>query len=1803
MSNSQHYQTRSTTQINKTINELSSDLPPTRKMTSSHLDQSTTTTTDTFQQTNNSQEENPILKFQNPQYKEENVSFSEKTENSLLIPLLNRCSLSQSALFPEKSQSSIINQHHSVELSPSMYPTRKTLTSNDMKSTLCPASSSINTEEILRSSVSSMTSQGFDLPTNTSSIPQALQLNSNMEKKRISDELQYTSFNLLSPTTTLDQTYFLKLEVDRLTKELELMKLQQSQQQPNTVRVTHPDASYSVVQQPTTTTAQLPYSNMTMAPIHVIINTDPLQQMKDFVKPFNGNPNDDVTKWIESIVHYFDIAQISGDKETLYFQYAPAFLKEYAYKWWADQKHYIFSWSIFKQALITQFAEKNEYLIEQQFDQRKQQINEPVIKYYYDIIDLCKKYDPLMSDKQKIRKLTNGLKLSLYQEAIKETYSTSFDFLIKVQQLENIQKLIELRQNQTAQVSTITKSDDKLSLSSQVHSYQLSSRQSNNHPTKSTYYSSSTQNDYPYPTQQSFSPTSNQYSPYEHSEFNQNQQYPISQFSQSQHMYSQPHSYLHHQHHSSGKSNIYCYNCGQPEVPDGGSSESIINPSPLSFITVPVNGNRLQCLLDTGASNTFIHTSTLSHIRHNPIKRIKGKYTLADGNTTVDIDGEVEIYIQIGHIRTKITAFISKSLSTSCILGQDWMRKYAVDICQSSKLIIIYTARSSAIISMDDNMDKHNFNLKLANTIVLKPQHETIVRLKSPISSSSNIIFHPNRNIQYQKLIAIPNALLTIQNYETYITIANPTNKICRIPIHTNIGYFTVQPLDIRCYTINSCLDNDQRSSNDRQPEVAKHDSIEAIFDQLLDHIQDQHEKSEIHQLLIKYKKIFDTSTHSIAKISSPPMINTGLNLPIHSRVYRTDPIKQQHISTIINDMLKSGQIQKSYSSWSSPVILVKKKDGTYRFVIDYRQLNNITERDSYPLPRIEETLNRLNGNNYFSKLDLKTGYHQIPIHSSDKEKTTFVTYNGMFQFNVMPQGLKNAPSSFQRIMYELLVNTRWDFCLVYIDDVIIFSRTFDQHVTHLNEVFSVLYNANLQLNPQKCSLIQYEINYLGHTINQQGIRPLQDNVDAIIKLPTPTTPKQVHSFVQAANYYRDHIENFSKIAAPLYPYTKKNAIWKGWTPQMENAFNDLKRRLTTPPVFLNFPDDISPLVLSTDASGYGMGGVLRQITPEGSKVIKYVSKKFNIAQKKYSTTERECLALVWCICKLKEYIWGRPIQIETDHCPLCSFNKKKFQNSRIERWQLQLSEYDITTITYKRGRCNCDADLISRFPYDEADIDDAEHPRCVRNYTQPSANHIAAMQINVITRTRAKQLSAKLPVPSSFKSSSSNIMTRSKTKKVNILPISETTPIPVSSTTTTVLHSPSLIDFSIDRIRNDQMNDIDIQTRIQKINDDSRKYLNDVVDQQLLYKLVTRNGHTKIKLPWIPISMIPDILSAYHDHPLSGHLGVNRTYHKIKDKFYWFQMLNSVKQYIRSCTQCAQFNVQRRKKPGLLQKEPPPEGVFELMQMDFWKAPIQSSDGNQYVLIITDRLSKYVFARALSSENAKAAAEMLFEDIILKHGAIRCIQSDQGSHFRNELLSAITQLTGCKQIFSIPYHPMSNGQVERFNSTFCDQLKKYYHDNINDWDIYLQSIVWAYNSSIHSITGFIPYELAFNRRLISPFEFPSSKITMLKPNDYWEKANKFKQVAIHAAQVNIEQQQQLSKLRYDKGRTHPTYTLDDMVWIKVLSGRSKLDPRYHGPFRIIKRITDVKYIVEHAQDHYQKEEHVNNFIPFYERI
>lgn len=1212
---------------------------------------------------------------------------------------------------------------------------------------------------------------------------------------------------------------------------------------------------------------------------------------------------------------------------------------------------------------------------------------------------------------------------------------------------------------------------------------------------------------------------------------------------------------------------------------DGNISAQSINPSSLSFIPAYINRIHLHCLLDTGATHSFIHYSIARRLRNIPITSDKQRFTLADGSTCINIIGTTTLNLRIGPIITNIPVFISKSLSHPCILGQDWLKKYAVDICQSMKQIVIHTAETAVRIPMDDRIEQHHFPLKSTMSTVIPPRHERIVELQAPVSFSPQVVFYPNYSLQCRSLVAIPHALLSIENHRTFITITNPTNRICRIPLNTTIGTFTLQS-SVECHSITSSSTTELLpSSSPTTLDSPSSSPMNKIFDDLVDHLEDLDQKNNLRQLLLKHQSIFDTTSPSISNLTAPRMINTGSHPPVHSRVYRTDPIKQRHLTNVINEMLEHGQIEKSYSSWSSPVILVKKKDNSYRFVVDYRSLNNITDRDCYPLPRINDTLNRLNGNSFFSTLDLKTGYHQVRIHPDDRDKTTFTTSHGTFKFNVMPQGLKNSPSNFQRLMYDLLVNTRWDYTLVYIDDVIVFSPTFELHIRHLQEIFSILESAHLQLNPKKCSLAKAEINYLGHTINSGGIRPLQENIDAILQLPRPSTPKQVHSFIQAVNYYREHIENFSKLAAPLYEYTKKNAIWKGWTDAMDKSFIELRRRLTAPPIFLNFPEDEGQFILSTDASGDGMGGVLRQMTSKGLKVIKYVSKKFNLAQKRYSTTERECLALVWCIQKVREYIWDKPIEIETDHCPLCSFNKKKFQNSRIDRWQVELSEYNITNIRYKRGHCNCDADLLSRFPYDCSDIDSDDYPNRVRHLT-PTVPLSQPIQLSVITRSKSKALQQK--------SSSDEI------------PV--TSPILLDSSSNDIENNHrSIINFYIDRIRSEQAKDLNISRRLEAIRIHPDRFPSEVVTDDVLYKVINRVDGSIARLPWLPVSLIPDVLFLYHDHPMSGHFGVTRTFHKIREQFFFPRMYDQIKKYIRSCVACTRFNAQRQKAPGHLQREVPPEGVFDTMQMDYWRAPIQSINGNQYVLIITDRLSKMVFARAVPVATGAVAAEMILEDVILKHGSIRYLQSDQGSHFRNELLSAISALTGYQQIFSIPYHPMSNGQVERFNSTFCDQLKKYCQTNLNEWDIYLSAVVWAYNSSVHATTQYSPYELAFNRRPVCPFAPAPVKLALLKPHEYWEKANRFKTIALRTARNNIRQQQIVSKARYDRNRRNPSYETGDFVWLKQPS-RSKFDPRFHGPFVVINRINDIKYLIEHVELGYQQYEHLNNLIPFYER-
>ncbi|CAF3818057.1 unnamed protein product [Rotaria sp. Silwood1] len=781
--------------------------------------------------------------------------------------------------------------------------------------------------------------------------------------------------------------------------------------------------------------------------------------------------------------------------------------------------------------------------------------------------------------------------------------------------------------------------------------------------------------------------------------------------------------------------------------------------------------------------------------------------------------------------------------------------------------------------------------------------------------------------------------------------------------------------------------------------------------------------------------------------------------------------------------MLQANQIRPSVSPWSSPVIIHKKKDGGIRFLVDYRKLNSVTKKDSFPQPTTEELLHRLGGHCFYSKLDLKSGYFQIPIHEADKEKTAFITQDGLWEFNVLPQGIMNGPPTFQRTMHNLLGYGRWDYVMAYLDDILIFSRTFDEHVKHLTEILSILAEVNFQVNPDKCFIAVNEIDFLGHTINEHSIKPNGEKIKAIVHLPSPKTLKEANEFLGKINWYRKFIPNFARIAAPLHKVTNKTKHRRHefrWGPEQQQSFDEFKHILTTSPLFLEYPDLSTPFTLTTDASDIGIGGILRQDTPAGTKINYFKSRLLNDTERKYDTFEKEALAIYWCITDLRSYIGDSNFIVETDHRPLENFHLKQINNKRVMNWTFKLQDIlpQIIAVKYCKGANNTAADYISRHLPSSTSVDTTPPGPT----DTPHSHMCDNAELNAVT-TRAQATLLAEPHSS--------------------------TPIAPESTRPSPSTSNQSYDFSLSRIRTEQNTDLNIQNILQQIRNE-RRYSSFLIQDDILYKLVRRDN-TVLKLIYTPATLIPDLLTAYHDHPLSSHFGIARTWSQLRNTYYWPRMKETIISYIQSCDKCSKFNVNRRKPPGLLQPIQPPNDVFQILGMDWWGPTTASLDGNRYVLVITDRLSGYVFAKASPTNTAQDTARILMEEIILVHGPPDMLITDQGTHFNNELMNAISNLVGYKHVFSTPYHPQTNGQTERWNATFATHMAKFCNIEHNNWDTFLPSIVFAYNHGVYSSTGFTPYQLAFGRQpLLIVFVFYAYKRcrTILKLAEQQEHAS-----------------------------------------------------------------------------------------------
>ena len=463
------------------------------------------------------------------------------------------------------------------------------------------------------------------------------------------------------------------------------------------------------------------------------------------------------------------------------------------------------------------------------------------------------------------------------------------------------------------------------------------------------------------------------------------------------------------------------------------------------------------------------------------------------------------------------------------------------------------------------------------------------------------------------------------------------------------------------------------------------------------DHLTSEQHKN-VSDLLEKFSEVFSNVPSITDKVVHH--IDTGNAVPIRQAAYRIPHALKEQFSIEIEEMLRQGIIEKSHSEWAAPVVIVPKLQDSkpigIRICIDFRKLNSVSNFDAFPIPRMEDLIDNLGSAKYITKLDLTKGYWQIPLSPETKIKSAFITPSGLYQFNVMPFGMKTAPATFQRMMQQVLSGLE-NFASAYIDDVIIHSETFESHILHVTSVLQRLQEAKLIAKPSKCMVGHAKVQYLGHLVGVGELHPLRSKIESVEQFAVPETKKQLRSYLGLVGYYRKYVPNFSQIAAPLTDKTGKKSPNKiSWNTECEKAFSMLKHCMTNYPV-LQLPDFTRPFLVQVDASDRGLGAVLSQTDEQGLEhPVVFCSRKLLDRERQLATTEKECLGLVWAIDLLRPYLYGTSFVVETDHNALVWLNKVKDTNQKLLRWSLLLQEYNFT-VRHKRGKDHLNADALSR--------------------------------------------------------------------------------------------------------------------------------------------------------------------------------------------------------------------------------------------------------------------------------------------------------------------------------------------------------------------------------------------------------------------------------------------------------------------------------------------------------------------------
>ncbi len=1161
-----------------------------------------------------------------------------------------------------------------------------------------------------------------------------------------------------------------------------------------------------------------------------------------------------------------------------------------------------------------------------------------------------------------------------------------------------------------------------------------------------------------------------------------------------------------------------------------------------------------------------------------------------DGSLCVLGEPRQPLRLQFGHQQQALEfrPVVIKDLGMALNISGPFLKEQGIDQLHSEDVLVVHDEKVPLHPPsyQPEEPIRVNIPVILSTTAVVPPFsiRHCLATIAAPLADGTEVLLEGNQRLMQRGIVPWRAAVTTSSNNQVRIGLCNPGAH--SIKLKAGARYGTGEPAVLDAPNPRISAVGNKASVASHKPTVQQR--LREIVDRLKQPEEDKEENVKLpvtteekmawvrqafslnNNTILQKEKLTDqvaallTEYFDVISVNGEfghtsliqHAIHTQDVPPIKCRARPINPWLETDLKRQLDDLKNRKVIEASKSPWSFPMVAAPKKNGKIRWCVDYRKLNDITLKDSYPIPCIEDNLARLSRAKIFSCLDGSGAFHVIDVRPQDRPKTAFSTPWGSFQYRRMPFGLTNGPASYSRLVQLALDGIPPSVAMPYLDDIIVTSTTPQEHVANLTRILQVHRQAGLKLQPSKCQLFREEVEYLGHLVSAHGVKPVPTYLKVIKDWPMPTTKSEVRIFLGKAGYYRRFIKGYSGIAGPLSdvagkgtPEEEKEVLEE--TEDMRHAFEELKQRLLTAPI-LAYPrfDSDEPFVLDTDWShdANAIGGVLSQKQDGKERVIQYGSKKLSKSQRSYGATKGELTAFLYFAKHWSYYLRHRPFILRTDHHPLKTIRSMQPQTSHTLRMMSACAELEFDVV-HRAGTKHNNADALSRAPH-VADAPDAQDDVAtdeeivIQSMMLKETEHFEEAETSNHSISDLQQLRSKLPQLQE-EDDVLQMLRRALEEEEDPLQQLSQAAVPPDLRTYAAMKDNLLLD-----------------------------------EQGILTVRHPTNGRQLLCLPealWAPAIQLA--------HEEGGHAGVDATTDRLSRVVYFPRLKAEVSDFLRNCLACQKKRGTIKTQRGILHSTL--AGFpFQRLSMDF-VGPIHekglTSSKNKYIFTVRDTFSKWLEAFPVPSATSASALQSLLTHVFPRFGIPEVLHSDRGTHFTSQIFQQVADRLGIKHTLTPAYNPKSN-PVERAHQDLGNILRATMQETGQPWEQLLPQAVFAMNTSVHTSTGISPFRVLFGRDPSTPLHLiygdPNNRKQYPGAAQFADELQE-RLSASHQA-VRKELQRAVERRRRQYQGNQQIYQPGQLVWLfspALTPGLSKkLQTFWTGPWTIIQRMNQVVY-------------------------